>query len=52
MFTYTKLHSPAIECKEGLCISRLVDLELLLEVKFEQKRVLYCIPRVIRLCQA
>jgi hypothetical protein len=38
MFTYTKLHSPAIECKEGLCISRLVDFELLLELKFEQKQ--------------
>jgi hypothetical protein len=37
MFTYTKLHSPAIECKEGLCISRLVEFELLLELKFEQK---------------
>jgi hypothetical protein len=37
MFTYTKLRSPAIECKEGLCISRLVDFELLLELKFEQK---------------
>jgi hypothetical protein len=38
MFTYTKLRSPAIECKEGLCIiSRLVDFELLLELKIEQK---------------
>jgi hypothetical protein len=35
--TYTKLHSPAIECKEGLCISRLVEFELLLELKFKQK---------------
>jgi hypothetical protein len=33
----TKLRSPAIECKEGLCISRLVDFELLLELKLEQK---------------
>jgi hypothetical protein len=38
MFTYTKLHSPVIECKEGLCISRLVDFELLLELKIEQKK--------------
>jgi hypothetical protein len=38
MFTYTKLHSPAIECKERLCISRLVDFELLLELKIEQKK--------------
>jgi hypothetical protein len=38
MFTYTKLHSPAIECKDGLCISRLVDFELLLELKIEQKK--------------
>jgi hypothetical protein len=37
MFTYTKLRSPAIECKEGLCISRLVDFELLMELKLEQK---------------
>jgi hypothetical protein len=28
----------AIECKEGLCISRLVDFELLLELKIEQKK--------------
>jgi hypothetical protein len=33
---YTVLH--AIECKEGLCISRLVDFELLFELKFEQKK--------------
>jgi hypothetical protein len=32
------LHRTAIECKEGLCISRLVDFELLLELKFEQKK--------------
>jgi hypothetical protein len=38
MFTYTKLHSPAIECKEGLCTSRLGDVELLLELKIEQKQ--------------
>jgi hypothetical protein len=30
--------SPAIECKEGLCISRLVKFELLFELKIEQKR--------------
>jgi hypothetical protein len=28
----------AIECKLAMCISRLVKFELLLEVKFEQKR--------------
>jgi hypothetical protein len=40
LLTYTKLlHSPAIECKEGLCISRLVEFELLFEIKFEQKKV-------------
>jgi hypothetical protein len=38
MFTYTKLDSPAIECKEGLCISRLVDFELRLELKIEQEK--------------
>jgi hypothetical protein len=37
MFTYTKLRSPAIGCKEGLCISRSVYFELLLELKIEQK---------------
>jgi hypothetical protein len=37
LLTYNKLHTSAIECKEGLCISRLVDFELLLELKIEQK---------------
>jgi hypothetical protein len=32
------LHMPAIECKEGLCISILVDFEFLLELKIEQKQ--------------
>jgi hypothetical protein len=31
----------AIECKLAICISRLVEFELLLELKFEQKRVLH-----------
>jgi hypothetical protein len=39
LLTYSKLHTSAIECKEGLCISsRLVDFELLLELKIEQKK--------------
>jgi hypothetical protein len=38
METYTKLHTSTIECKEGLCISRLVKFELLLELKIEQKQ--------------
>jgi hypothetical protein len=37
ILTYSKLHTSAIECREGLCISRLVDFELLLELKIEQK---------------
>jgi hypothetical protein len=37
ILTYSKLHRSAIECKEGLCISRLAKLELLLELKIEQK---------------
>jgi hypothetical protein len=28
----------AIECKVAICISRLVDFELLLELNFEQKK--------------
>jgi hypothetical protein len=38
MFTYTKLHKPAIECKEGRCTSRLVEFELLLELQIKQKK--------------
>jgi hypothetical protein len=38
MFTYTKLHNAAIECKLAMCISRLVKFELLLELKFEQNK--------------
>jgi hypothetical protein len=52
MFTYTKLHSPAIECKEGLCISRLVDFELLLELKIEQKKGTSLHTSCCRLSQA
>jgi hypothetical protein len=37
MFTYTKLHMATIECKLAMCISRLVEFELLLKLKFEQK---------------
>jgi hypothetical protein len=51
-FNYTKLALAAIECKLAMCISKLVKLELLLELKIEQKTVLCCIPRVIRLRQA
>jgi hypothetical protein len=37
----------ALECKLPMVINRLVlEFELLMELKFEQKRVLYCIPRV------
>jgi hypothetical protein len=35
-----------IECKVAMVISRLVKLELHLELKFEQKRVLHAIPCV------
>jgi hypothetical protein len=41
MFTYTKLHMATLECKLAMCISRLVEFELLLELKIEQKRVLH-----------
>jgi hypothetical protein len=37
MFNYTKLAIAAIECKLAMCISRLVEFELLLELKSEQK---------------
>jgi hypothetical protein len=32
MFTYTKLHMAILECKLAMCISRLVEFELLLEL--------------------
>jgi hypothetical protein len=35
------IHMAAIECKVAMCISRLVEFELLLELKFKQKRVLH-----------
>jgi hypothetical protein len=38
MFTYTKLHMAVIECKLVMCISRLVEFELSMELKFEQKK--------------
>jgi hypothetical protein len=39
MFNYTKLAmAAAIECKLAMCISRLVEFGLLLELKFEQKK--------------
>jgi hypothetical protein len=38
MFTYTKPHMATLECKLAMCISRLVEFELLLELKFEQKK--------------
>jgi hypothetical protein len=38
MFTYTKLHMATLECKLAMCISRLVEFELLLELKIEQKK--------------
>jgi hypothetical protein len=31
----------AIECKLAMCISRLVEFELLMELNFKQKRVLH-----------
>jgi hypothetical protein len=37
MFTYTKLHMSSYYSAEDVCISRLVEFELLLELKFEQK---------------
>jgi hypothetical protein len=36
-----------VECQLAMCISRLVEFELLLEFKIEQKRVLHWIPRVV-----
>jgi hypothetical protein len=38
MFTSTKLYMAVIECKLAMCISRLVEFELLLELKLEQKK--------------
>jgi hypothetical protein len=38
IITYTKLAMAALECKVAMVISRLVKLELLLELKFEQKK--------------
>jgi hypothetical protein len=35
-----------------MVINRVVEFKLLMELKFEQKRVLYCIPRVKRTRQA
>jgi hypothetical protein len=32
------IHMAAIECKVAMCISRLEDFELLMELKFEQKK--------------
>jgi hypothetical protein len=32
------IHMAAIECKVAMCICRLLDFELLLELKFEQKK--------------
>jgi hypothetical protein len=37
MFTYTKLHTSSYNSAEDVRISRLVEFELLLELKFEQK---------------
>jgi hypothetical protein len=36
MVTYTKLHTSSYYSAEDVCISRLVEFELLLELKFEQ----------------
>jgi hypothetical protein len=38
MFTNTKLHMAVVECKLAMCVSRLAEFELLLELKFEQKK--------------
>jgi hypothetical protein len=38
MVTYIELHMAVIECKLAMCISRLVEFELLFELKFEQKK--------------
>jgi hypothetical protein len=37
MFTYTKLHTSSYYSAEDVCISTLVEFELLFELKFEQK---------------
>jgi hypothetical protein len=37
MFTNNKVHMATLQCKLAMCISRLVEFELLLELKIEQK---------------
>jgi hypothetical protein len=37
MFTYTRLHTSSYYSAVDVCISRLVEFELLFELKFEQK---------------
>jgi hypothetical protein len=37
-FNFTKLAIAAIECKLAMVTSRLVEFELLLQLKFEQKK--------------
>jgi hypothetical protein len=37
MFTYTKLHTSSYYSAVDVCISRLVEFELLFELKFKQK---------------
>jgi hypothetical protein len=46
------IHTSSYYSAEDVCISTLVEFELLLELKFEQKKVLHCMHRVIRLRQA
>jgi hypothetical protein len=41
-----------IECKLAMCICRLVEFELLLELKFEQKKGTSLHTACCRLCQA
>jgi hypothetical protein len=47
MITYTKLAMAAIECKLAMCTSRLLEFELLLELKFEKKGYLTRYPILV-----
>jgi hypothetical protein len=47
MFTYTKLHTPSYYSAVDVCNSRLVEFELLLELKFEQKDCISLVELVL-----
>jgi hypothetical protein len=50
--TFNKLAMGALECKLPMVTNTLVEFELLMELKIEQKRVLHWIPRVKWMRQA